>query len=305
MLVVCSGIYGGLSACGTNLSVGDDQVQLTGDGNSTTNSNTTTSGGNTSATPTPTPTMSPSPTPTPSPTCPTPANANDYFGSPRCCNTAAVLCEDFESDTAGGSPNSTLWTVAKATADTVEISTTQAARGSKSLHIHAINTNGQHAMITNSSAFPFANNMFWGRAFVYFNSAYPSNHTTYVAAGPKPNTNYEWLRYSSFGTGHLGGNDSDPDNSSNSSKQLTHAAWTCIEWQYDIPNLKAYYYFNGALISTLTINSHSSRPGDLDMQQIEIGWELYQQDSAVASGGAWDMYFDEIALDSKRIGCSN
>ncbi len=304
-----------MSACGISLQSAEEQAGIgnsnnTNDANTSTytnssdaNTSTNTGGGNVTATPTSTGSPSPTPTPTTTPTCPTPANANDYFGLPRCCHTAARLCEDFESATVGASPNSTLWSVAKANADTVQISTTQAARGSKSLHIHASNSGSQHAMIVNTSAFPFANNMFWGRAFVYFNSAYPSNHTTYMAAGPNPNPRYEWLRYSSFGNGHLGGNDSDPDNSAASNQSLARDAWSCVEWQFNPPNHKAYYYFNGQLISTLTIDAKHDNTTDLDFAQMEIGWELYNQDSA--GGAAWDMYFDEIALDNKRIGCSN
>ena len=298
----------GLSDCGVSLQSADPTAG-SGDGNHTTDSNTAidantsvgtvVGGGN--VTPTPTPTVSSTPSPTP--TCPTPTNANDYFGPPRCCHTAAKLCEDFESGTVGASPNSTLWTVGKANADTVQISTTQAARGSKSLHIHAANSGSQRAMIVNTSAFPFPNNTFWGRAFVYFNSPYPSNHTTYMAAGPNPNPNYQWLRYSSFGNGHLGGNDSDPDNSASSNTALTHDAWTCIEWQYSPPTHRAYYYVNGQLVTTLTIDAKHDNTTDLNFKQMEIGWELYNQDNA--GGSAWDMYFDEIALNDQRIGCSN
>ena len=302
LFVVCLGAL----SCGPNFTSSGSFGQ-TSDGNSTGDSNTSTgttgAGGNVTASPTPSPSASPTPTPTPTPTCPTPANANDYYGLPRCCHTHAKLCEDFESGTVGASPNSTLWTVTKATADTMQISSTQAARGNQSLHIRAANAGSQHAMISNTSAFPFANNMFWGRAFVYFNSAYPSNHTTYMAAGPSPNPNYQWLRYSSFGSGHLGGNDSDPDNSAASNQSLPQAAWACLEWQYDVPNLKAYYYFNGQLIATLAIDSKHVGTTDLDFKQVEIGWELYSQDGA--GGAAWDMYFDEIALNDTRIGCSN
>ena len=236
--------------------------------------------------------------------CPTPTNANDYFGLARCCNTHAQFCEDFESGTAGQAPDANVWAVNKATTDTVEISASQHARGSQSLHIHSLNSGGQHAMIANTTAFPFANNVFWGRAFVYWNgTVYPNNHTTYVAAAPNPNPNYEWMRYSSFGSGNLGGNDADPDNSSNSSTHLPSMSWACLEWFYNTPGMQAQYYFNGQLISTLTIDpKHTTATTDLTWGQVELGWELYSQDGTAAS---WDMYFDEIALNGTRIGCAN
>ena len=236
--------------------------------------------------------------------CPTPTDANDYFGLPRCCFTQAQFCEDFENGTVGQSPDANFWVVSKATSDVVAISTDQHARGNQSLHIRAVNSGSQHAMIVNTTAFPFANNAFWGRAFVYWNgTTYPNNHTTYAASGPSPNPNYQWMRYSSFGNGALGGNDSDPDNSAGSSTSLPSMTWACLEWFYNAPGMQATYYLNGKLLSTLTIDvKHTSGTTDLHWQQMEIGWELYSQDGSTAS---WDMYFDEIALNGTRIGCSN
>ncbi len=235
--------------------------------------------------------------------CPTPTDANDYFGLPRCCHTNAQLCEDFESGTVGQVPDANVWTINKATADVVEISASQHARGNQALHIHALNSGGQHTMIVNTTGFPFTNDAFWGRAFIYWNgTAYPNSHTTYVAAGPSPNSNYQWMRYSSFGSGDLGGNDSDPDNSAGSSTALPSMTWACMEWFYDRPNMQATYYLDGHLLSTLAIDAKHASNTDLHWQQVEIGWELYAQDGTTAS---WDMYFDEIALNGTRIGCAN
>ena len=243
------------------------------------------------------------------PVCPTPANATDYFGQPRCCNTKAAFCDDFESASVGGNPNATWWSVIKANGDTLAISTDQAARGKQALHIHA--PSNSHSMITTKVGFPFANNSFWGRAFVYWNTAaHPSNHTTYMAAGPAntsvdgSNGTYEWLRYSSFGNGNLGGNDSDPDNSSFSNTSLPTGKWTCLEWHYDPANRLAHYFVDGAEISTFNIDAKHDNDGTMNFAQVELGWELYSADSAVPSTG-WDMYLDEIALDAKQIGCQN
>ena len=237
------------------------------------------------------------------PECPSPANEADFFGQPRCCHTHAAFCEDFETATPGGNPNATWWSVERASADTLAISTDHAARGKQALHIHA--PGNSHSMILTKMGFPFANNEYWGRAFYYWNSlTHPSNHTTYIASGPADTSLYQWLRYSSFGKGDLGGNDSDPDNSSVSGSSMPNGGWACLEWHYDPANHLAHYLLDGKEISTLTIDARHDSDGAMNFGSLEIGWELYTADTAVPTQG-WDMYIDEIALDSKQIGCAN
>lgn len=239
--------------------------------------------------------------------CYTPKDDNDFFGPARCCHTQAVLCEDFEGGKAGDDPNALLWQViSSGAAYSAKISAAQAARGSQSLHIQAANQSGnQQAMIVNTSAFPFAGNAFWGRAFVYWaSSSRPNNHATYVAAGPVPNASYQWLRFSSFGGGQLGGNDSDPDNSSSSSTTLAQGAWTCIEWHFD-PSpgvMRATYFADGKQISQLDIDPKHNGTQDLDFAQIELGWEIYTHDG---NGAGWELFLDEIALGPNRIACAD
>ena len=238
------------------------------------------------------------------PGCPAPANATDFFGQARCCNTKAAFCEDFESATLGGNPNAKWWTVQKASGDTLAISNTFAARGKQALHINA--AGASHTMIVTTMGMPFANNDMWGRAFYYWNSsAHPSNHTSYIAAGPANTSAYQWLRYSSFGNGDLGGNDSDPDNSSVGGSSLANGGWACLEWHYEPAQHLAHYFLDGKEITTaLAIDAKHDTDGAMNFAQVEIGWELYSADGAVPTGG-WDMYIDEIALDNKQIGCAN
>lgn len=237
------------------------------------------------------------------PACPAPANPDDFFGQPRCCHTHAAFCEDFESATVGNNPNAAWWTVELAKGDTLAISADHAARGKQALHIHA--PGASHSMIVTQMGFPFPNNAYWGRAFYYWNSSsHPSNHTTYIASGPSNASLYQWLRYSSFGQGTLGGNDSDPDNSSGSGSSLPNGGWACLEWHYDPANHLAHYLLDGKEISTLTIDAKHDTDGAMDFRRLEVGWELYSTDSAVPGQG-WDMYIDEIALDANPIGCAN
>ena len=240
----------------------------------------------------------------PESTCPEPANENDYFGQPRCCNTKAAFCEDFESATVGGDPNIHGWSVNRGDGDTLTISDAHAARGQKSLHIHA--AGASHSMISTTMGMPFTDNNMWGRAFFYWNSsAYPNNQVSYVAAGPADTLAYQWLRYSSATGGMLGGNDSDPGNSSFGNTSLPTGGWGCLEWHYEPAQHLAHYFLNGQEItSPMAIDAKHDTDGAMNFAHVEIGWELNSADSAVPSDG-WDMYIDEIALDGKQIGCAN
>ena len=233
------------------------------------------------------------------PTNTTDPNVGDANSTPAAPTCAYTLCENFESAKVGGVPDPNIWAVSLDTnTDVLAVSTTEVQQGNNALHIHVDNGNGKHAMIMNKSAFPFAKDMFWGRAYVYFGSTLPTNHTTYVAAGPNPNP-YEWIRYSTFG-GNLGGNDSGPDNSATTNKAAPIKAWTCLEWQFDGPNQVAHYFLDSNTLTTLNIEK-SGNSNNIKFAEIELGFELYEQ-SGSASG--WDMYLDNIALDANRIGCN-
>jgi hypothetical protein len=85
----------------------------------------------------------------------------DFFGSSRCAGADVLLCDGFE----GASIDSALWTVQKSGSNIVELTDAHAARGAKSLHIHAV-TGNTYGFLRNTTIFPVANNDYYGRMFV-------------------------------------------------------------------------------------------------------------------------------------------
>lgn len=81
--------------------------------------------------------------------------------------------------------------------------------------------------------------------------------------------------------------------------------WQCVEWRLDPADNQVAVWFDGVANPELTANTgeHGGRnvPFILpEIQTLKIGWQLYQGGTAPKT---FDLWIDDIALDSTRIGC--
>jgi hypothetical protein len=84
--------------------------------------------------------------------------------------------------------------------------------------------------------------------------------------------------------------------------------WACIEWEYDGAHNETRFWWDGvehpSMHTTSTLHGGiQSVPYVLPtFTNLKIGWMLYQMP---VSPTTFDVWIDEIAIDTTRIGCNN
>ena len=240
-----------------------------------------------------------------------------FFGASRCASSGLLLCEDFES----GSLDKTTWTVV---GNTPVIDGIQAARGTKALHI--TRTGNGASYIKEMKTFPAKDNTYWGRTFVYFNeiprpdasAGFTYAHWTFVAASGTGTVGE--IRLSAqlqapgnifgvgtdstatdAGTGDWTTSDNDP---AGAPKPAPTGQWLCIEWLHSGKTNETRFFWDATEHPSL-YTSATKHGGNAAAQYIMpeftnvwVGFQEYQPNSE-----DYEMWVDEIAIDSSRIGC--
>jgi hypothetical protein len=238
---------------------------------------------------------------------------NLFFGASRCGAAGTRLCEDFES----GSIDASTWQVQ---GTTPVIDAVHAARGTRALHV----TKAQNgaSRLSHTKSFPFAQNKYFGRAFFYFTGVPHPPDTTFA----------HWTMIAATGTGvqgeiRIGGimsnaknlfgvgtdsggaadgtgdwtwTDRDP---SNNPAVVPVGQWVCIEWLHDGSANETRFYWDAlehtSLHTTSSSNGGNGKPYVLpNFDAFWIGWDEYQ-----SSPQTFELWVDEVALDTQRIGC--
>ncbi len=260
----------------------------------------------------------------PAPTAPAPTgDANSgappsMFGAPR-CSPSLPFCESFEASDA---PDPQRWSVLlSGSGSTAVRDSSRAARGSQSIHLHTGAGGYAQAVLSTRTPFPVAANSFYGRAFVYLDNAgkLPQAHWTLIeAAGRLAGASSDTLvRYGGQFT-HLMANYYGAD-------QYEHAAdnvdgewvnqtlmpvnrWACFEWQFKGDSNEMHLWLDGSEITKIAIFGSSTQccanqPWTMpSFSSLRLGWQVYQADS---SQPGYDLWLDEVALGSSRIGCTD
>ncbi|MGZ3441799.1 MAG: hypothetical protein ACXVDD_19900, partial [Polyangia bacterium] len=200
----------------------------------------------------------------------------------------------------------------------VSLDTSQFARGKQSLHLHLV---GQSwATISETRTVPAAGNHFFGRLF-FRASAIPTTnpsaaHWTLVAGSGNGTSEIreggisgKWGtgtdNQGPGGTGDWTNADNDP---AGNPKPVPSNTWACIEWEYDGGNNETRFWWDGvehpSMHTTSTMHGGTQSVPYLLPQftNVKIGWMLYQNP---VSPTTFDVWIDEIAIDSQRIGCNN
>jgi hypothetical protein len=229
--------------------------------------------------------------------------------------TGAIACDDFEGNASGAAP--AMWTVdiRPAGTGTLQIDTTRAYSGTKSVHVTLVaNRDHVNSFITRPlSALP--NNTLYGRMMMW------------VMATPARNVHWDNIRAQGFfpgtmtdgqynygggpvpGDGGLFANYWTPsaDCWKNSKTHMPLAQWNCIEWLYDGAKNEMHYWLNGEELADMAV----MQKGDGCIQgagannwrappftKLSLGWY-----NAQSSPIPIDMWMDDVGIDTKRIGC--
>jgi hypothetical protein len=235
---------------------------------------------------------------------------DEFFGDSRCDTAGLVLCDGFEN--AGIDEN--LWEISASGNNTVEIVADQSARGGQSVHIQ---TNDGFGRLRNMTSFPIAGNRYWGRMFIRvdrFSTVDWAHWTMAEAAGQgdgslirvggQYNSNQMVNRW---GVGSDGGatgdwttHDQDPDGNP---IEPPEDEWICLEWLHDGDTDEGQFFVDAvehpSLATTSDVHGGNDVPYDLPMfESVWFGWWQYQSDPQ-----PFDVWIDEVAIDTERIGC--
>ncbi len=217
-----------------------------------------------------------------------------------------LFCEDFEK----GIIDPAIWDVKVNGGQSMPDLVTQAglvAHGKYAAHFHANpNTVSYDFMITKNPPAALKGHHF-GRAYFMITPMPPTNHTEYIFAGTTGFPALKYLEVASAaplvwqltyvtevppGTGedyHSGG-------------KVPIGQWFCLEWEFnDAPDQAAVYQDGNAAAAfaqnTFTYNGATT---GLVGGFAAFGFGYYAWHPATY---AFDVYYDDIVLDTKRVGC--
>ena len=235
-----------------------------------------------------------------------------FFGVSRCATAGVQLCEDFES----GTLDRATWAVS-GTAPVID--GVQHARGTHALHITQ-NGNGLSS-IKETKTFPEPNDTYFGRAFVYFKSlptppGMTYAHWTIIAAsgtGVPGEIRVSGQLQSGVnlfgvgtdnrtdgGTGDWTSSDKDPGGTPS---PVPLGQWLCIEWMHKGDTSETAFWWDATAHPSLSTTSSTHGGNNVpfllpQFTNVWLGWQEYQ-----TSTEPFEMWIDEIAIDTGRIGC--
>ena len=230
-----------------------------------------------------------------------------------------LICEDFESGAIDPQKWDTLTSGGTAT-----VQTQQVAHGTHALHLHGLASGSDDWAILVAKNVPAGlkgnttfgrMNVYWGaEAAVSLHMQFPfagSNGTGTNTGGPAPFPKLRYLEVGSyFGGWQLG---MDLLDVSPTVEVVSHPTgnwptnkWFCMEWEFQDQPDRITLWVNGTEVGTMDSTNAGSNG------------TLYQGKNAGIIGGfdtfgvgfhdwhpakAFDVYYDDVVLDAKRIGC--
>ena len=228
-------------------------------------------------------------------------------GSTSAC--PGLFCEDFEK----GLIDSTIWEVkvnGGQPPPTVVSGARLVAHGRYSAHFHAgvLNPNvASYDFIIIKNAPAALKGHHFGRAYFMVTPMPPTNHTEYIFAGTEGFPQLKYLEVASAaplvwqltyvdlvppGTGedyHSGG-------------KVPIGKWFCLEWEFNDAPDQAAVYLDGTAAPAFAQNTFSFNGATSGLVGgfAAFGFGYYAWHPATY---AFDVYYDDIVLDTKRIGC--
>ncbi|HET6340141.1 MAG TPA: hypothetical protein VFG30_43325 [Polyangiales bacterium] len=212
-----------------------------------------------------------------------------------CAGSMFALCDDFES----GALDTKLWKLTQSKG-TVVLDSSRANRGSKySVHVHVDSGSDTTVGVTESTTFPALKAGLFARAFIFIPGAMATSlfngdrHSRLIyAQGATPYGEYALGIWSG---GLIQNHYSKSDDSQDTKMLPPFDQWFCLEYELDSAagNVKA--YLNDVEIMALR---HDGWPAS-NIDTLMFGVDRYGSFPV-----AEDIWFDDLVVDSKRIGCA-
>jgi hypothetical protein len=241
---------------------------------------------------------------------------------PGCANNAYPVCIDFESGKLD-----TGWTLGSnnSAGTSAKVETTRAAHGQYALHLTGFHM-GTSTLI-HTAELGSIKDVMWGRYYLYMDPGAPTGHGGMVRAFDQAKDWYELgFEYNSF-LGNWHPATPNPGNwiekAMRSHDTIPQKKWACVEFLFDgaKPDV-AQIWYDGvqvtyySVISYCTNGSGPAAGCDVTLgkasqfKTFDIGAEFYHGvslDPKMWAGDGpptiTDAFIDDIALDTKRVGC--
>ncbi|WP_233624852.1 hypothetical protein [Actinoplanes sp. ATCC 53533] len=227
----------------------------------------------------------------------------------ECARPGVLFCENFDRLPLGGA-SSLDWGIDTRNG-TLTVERPAAGRGGKVLHVRTLD-NGRAFLRVDDLAVPPGG--FYGRMRLRV-AAFPTApdwaHFTLVEATgagsaevvrPVGGQYVPTVRRALWGIGADGGPTGDWT-AWTESAPATAGAWQCVEWRLDPVTNSVTTWFDGDVTLTASEQAHGGNQVPFILPAVDtvkIGWQLYQGGTAPAG---FDLWIDDIALSSRRVGC--
>jgi hypothetical protein len=228
--------------------------------------------------------------------------------APGCATTGKnlLLCEDFENIALGGVLDPAVWSMDKGASATVGVDDKQFKNGKHSLHLHTL-PDANKALFHATKIFPLPNgkNSLYGRANFMVGAGLnvPTDHTNFFEASGKVNGVSGNYRYGAAGAKIFANyNPGDPGKSSKTAVPV--GVWACMEWAFLGDTNEMHFWIDGKELTDVAVpptgvNGTVWTAPKFD--SLYFGWITYATDTA---SDHYDIWYDDIAIDTARIGCA-
>jgi hypothetical protein len=222
-----------------------------------------------------------------------PATGFGIAGPSRCATAGVQLCESFENGL-----SATIWNTTQSGDGTAVVDAVHAARGTRALHVKTTAGNG-HAFITERMTFPAPANVLYGRMFVYLGDALTTDgHFTFAEGDGTGNG--AGIRFGGqnkfLGVGTDGGASGDWTDKDN--KLIPAQTWMCLEFQFKGDTNVFHGWWDD--VERTALNRGVAQHAGFAMPQFTSLWFGYWMYNMIEPQELW---IDEIAVDTKPIGC--
>jgi hypothetical protein len=243
-----------------------------------------------------------------------PSDAGTAQSAAARADAGLALSDDFESAAAGGPPNPALWTIEHQDCSgtgTLAVDDTQAHSGRHSVRVDGGGGYCDHVFFANATAIGTLGGEVYARFFVRLGDALGAGHTAFLAMKDEEDGGQDV---------RMGGQDMilmynrQSDDATlpvlsptgvSYSVAIAPATWTCVELHIDEAAGTIDTWVDGAEVRGLVENGSPvpdvstqwlAHPWMPSLADFRLGWESY-------AGQAMTLWFDDVALAPRRIGC--
>lgn len=228
------------------------------------------------------------------------------LGASRCASSGLLFCEDFE----GASFSSKLTVLSAGTGISASVDAIRAARGNKSWHVIVSPGTGTYKqrLLKFTDGLPRTPNVLYTRFFLYLTRNPIDVFLVWSKGVGTVGADTVLVKLGTTGFGvsddteltydqhYLTGSGSETTLSSTPVPPV--GQWLCVERKLDGESGEYRVWIDDVEVSALVVSGGSWVFPVIS--ELDVGVEIYQAET----GASYDLFFDELAIDSTRIGCT-